>query len=87
MGFPEFKFENRGRSFVPHEEVLDFFDSYAREFRLSEVVKLAHNVVNVTPADGERWEVSTNSTIITNRARLDRVVGYLLRLGSGREFA
>lgn len=57
MGFPEYKFPNKGKSFVHHEEVLAFFQSYASEFHLNDVVKLAHFVVNVTPVDRTRWEV------------------------------
>lgn len=58
MGFPEYPFENRGRSFVPREEVLEFLKSYAREFHLNDVIKFTHNVINVTPLDGNRWEVN-----------------------------
>lgn len=58
MGFPEFKFENKGKSFVSHDEVLEFFQSYAREFNINDVIKFSHNVINVTPIIGERWEVN-----------------------------
>lgn len=57
MGFPEFPFPNKGKSFVSNEEVLEFIDSYAREFKLNDVVKLAHNVVNVIPIADSRWQV------------------------------
>lgn len=57
MGFPEYPFPKHGKSFVTHDEVLAFFQSYAREFKLSEVIKLRHQVIRVRPVEDTRWEV------------------------------
>lgn len=57
MGFPEYPFPKHEQSFVPHGELLAFFESYAREFKLNEVIKLGHQVLRVRPVEGTRWEV------------------------------
>lgn len=57
MGFPDFPFPSNGRSFVMHEEVLEFFESYAKHFKLADVIKFHHCVVRVRPVQSSRWEV------------------------------
>lgn len=57
MGFPDFPFPKKGKSFEPRGEVLAFFQSYAREFKVNEVVKLQHEVIRVRPVDDTRWEL------------------------------
>lgn len=57
MGFLNHPFPKKQKSFVPHEEVLAFFQSYANEFNLNRVIKFRNQVVNVRPLDGDRWEV------------------------------
>lgn len=57
MGFPGYDFPNKGRSFVPHEEVLQFFVSYAEHYNVVEKIKFEHNVVRVRPLGETQWEV------------------------------
>lgn len=57
MGYPEYAFPKKGQSFVSHDEVLAFFESYAREFKLRDVIRLCHQVIRVRPVEETRWEV------------------------------
>lgn len=57
MGFPDYPFPNHGKSFVTHDEVLSFFEIYARKFQLDRVIKLSHQVIRVCPVQETRWEV------------------------------
>lgn len=57
MGFPDYPFPNKGRSFATHDEVLDFFVSYAKHFNVVEKIKFAHYVVRVLPLINDRWEI------------------------------
>lgn len=61
MGFPDFPFPNKGRSFVTNEEVLAFFESYAKQFNLRDVIKFRHCVIRVRPIEENRWEVQQMS--------------------------
>lgn len=64
MGFPEYPFQNKGKSFVLHEEVLEFFESYASEFKLNDVIKFNHHVVRVRPVNESKWEVRQSFSLI-----------------------
>lgn len=57
MGYPGFDFPNKGRSFVPAKDVLEFLLSYVDNYNLKDKIRLSHLVVRVTPLDDERWEV------------------------------
>lgn len=57
MGFLNHPFPKKQRSFVLHDEVLTFFQSYANEYNLNDVIKFQNQVVNVRPLDEDRWEV------------------------------
>lgn len=71
MGFPDFEFPNRGRSFVSSDEVLQFFTSYARHFNVVERVQFEHHVVLVKPIENERWEVLVKD-LTTNSYKTDQ---------------
>lgn len=57
MGFPDYDFPNRGRSFVPKEDVLEFFTAYANHYNVVEKIRFEHHVVQINPVD-DKWEVS-----------------------------
>lgn len=77
MGYPGFDFPNKGRSFVPAKDVLEFLHSYVDHYKLAEKIKLLHYVVRVTPTDDDKWEViyrmshtySRNRFVIYSRSR------------------
>ncbi|XP_031630062.1 flavin-containing monooxygenase FMO GS-OX5-like isoform X2 [Contarinia nasturtii] len=56
MGYLEFPFKSP-LSFLAHEEVLAFYQSYANHYNLERVVKFQNHVVNVKPVQSNRWEV------------------------------
>lgn len=58
MGFFNYPFKKkRPISFVRHEEVLEFYNSYANEFNLSRVIRFRNYVENIRPLPGDRWQV------------------------------
>lgn len=58
MGFFNYPFKKRGkRSFVRHEEVLQFYQSYANDHNLHRVIRFRNYVVNVRPLPEDRWQV------------------------------
>lgn len=59
MGYPGFDFINKGRSFVPAADVLNFLLSYVDHYQLKEKIRLEHLVIRVTPLEDDRWEVKS----------------------------
>lgn len=57
MGFLNHPFPKKQRSFVLHDEVLAFFQSYANEYKVFDVIKFQNQVINVRPLGEDRWEV------------------------------
>lgn len=57
MGFPDFPIPDRGKSYLPSREILEFLESYAANFKVKERIKFEHFVIRVRPVDNE-WEVS-----------------------------
>lgn len=57
MGFPGYDFPSKGRSFVPFEEVLEFFNAYAEHYNVVDRIKFEHYVVRVKPLNTGKWEV------------------------------
>lgn len=58
MGFFYYPFKKRGqRSFVRHEEVLQFYHNYANDHNLHRVIRFRNYVVNVRPLPDDRWQV------------------------------
>ncbi|XP_055314740.1 flavin-containing monooxygenase 1-like [Sitodiplosis mosellana] len=57
MGFFNYPFPKKEKSFVSHEEVLKFYQSYANQYNLNRVIKFRCHVVNVKPTPNNRWEV------------------------------
>lgn len=58
IGFFNYPFPKKERSFVPHEDVLAFYQSYANQYNLNRIIKFRNHVVNVKPKSNNRWEVS-----------------------------
>lgn len=58
MRFMDHPFPQTDRSFVPHEDVLAYLQSYADKFNLNRYIKFQHRVINVRPLPGDRWEVN-----------------------------
>lgn len=63
MGYPDYKFKGNGESYVSHQEVLKFLESYTNHFNLTSVIKFEYYVVRVTPTEGDQWEVKGLSHI------------------------
>ncbi|CAD7088006.1 unnamed protein product [Hermetia illucens] len=56
MGFPDFPIPDRGKSYLPSREILEFLESYAANFKVKERIKFEHFVIRVRPVDNE-WEI------------------------------
>lgn len=57
MGFLNYPFPKKQRSFVHHTEVLAFFETFADDFNLHHVIRFQTQVVNIRPLENDRWEV------------------------------
>ena len=57
MGYPDFDYPEQQKSYLPAEEVLDFFNSYADKFNVRECIKFEHHVLRVRPMIDDSWEV------------------------------
>ncbi|KAK6947601.1 Flavin monooxygenase-like, partial [Dillenia turbinata] len=63
MGYRAYPFVEAGlkdrdqRRYPGHKEVLDYLEDYAREFRVSEMVRFETEVVRVGMVEGRKWEV------------------------------
>lgn len=56
MGLLDLSFPKKMRSFVCHNEMLEFFQSYAGTFNLNRAIKFNNYVVRVR-RDTNQWEV------------------------------
>lgn len=56
MGFPDFQFCEQSRSYIPAEDVLQFYQAYADKFHLLELIRFETQVVRVRPLN-DKWEV------------------------------
>ncbi|XP_043221853.1 flavin-containing monooxygenase FMO GS-OX-like 2 [Amphibalanus amphitrite] len=68
MGFPDFPFKEtsyNGKSFIFHEEVLDYLRSYASEFNLERFISFETRVEQVTPLSvgdpRSGWSITTRN--------------------------
>lgn len=58
MGYPDFPIQDaQNRSYIPASEMLAFLKSYAKSFRVEEIVKFEHYVIRVRPIGESQWEV------------------------------
>lgn len=57
MGYPTEPFPDGERSYIPAEDVLNYYISYADKFELRRHIKFEHYVVRVQPIQDESWEV------------------------------
>lgn len=64
IGFFNCPYPKKQKSFVPHEDVLEFYQSYASQYNLDRIIKFRNHVVNVKPKPNNRWEVSQFSILI-----------------------
>lgn len=57
MRFFDHPFPRLEPSFVSHEDILAYLQSYSDKFDLDRVIQFQHQVVNVRPLPEDRWEV------------------------------
>lgn len=57
MGYPDFPFAEQEMSYIPQDEVLKFYQSYANHFSLHQYIKFEHHVLRVRPLLDDKWEV------------------------------
>lgn len=84
MGYPGFDFPNKGRSFVPAKDVLEFLLAYVDEYGLKEKIRLEHLVVRVTPLDNGKWEVIQSVRLSFPRVKF-RYTLFSLSVDGGEE--
>ncbi|MGA8115848.1 MAG: NAD(P)-binding domain-containing protein [Actinocatenispora sp.] len=60
--FPDFPMPDRYPDYPDHRQVLSYFERYADHFGLREHVWFGTEVVSVTPAGGDRWDVTVKGT-------------------------
>lgn len=59
MGFFDFPFQRKTRSFVPHSDVLDYLHAFVNRFDLRKIIKLCHQVMFIQPVkESNRWKVN-----------------------------
>jgi dimethylaniline monooxygenase (N-oxide forming) len=56
MGFPDFPIAENEASYISAEYVMEFLQQYSEKFALGPCIRLAHQVVKVSPK-GKEWEV------------------------------
>lgn len=57
MGYPEEPFPEQANSYIPSEDVLKYYQSYADKHDLRQFIKFEHHVVRVRPLLNDSWEV------------------------------
>ncbi|CRK97654.1 CLUMA_CG011039, isoform A [Clunio marinus] len=57
MGYPTIPFPEQNKSYIPAEDVLKYYDSYAQQFDLLKLIKFEHHVLRVRPMPDDTWEV------------------------------
>lgn len=57
MCFPNEPFRDQKESFVTSEEVLSYYNNYAKVHELLQFIKFEHNVLRVRPLVNDKWEV------------------------------
>lgn len=57
MSYPDEDFPQSDVSFVTSEVVLQYYESYARKYKLYDNIKFEHHVVRVRPTANGAWEV------------------------------
>lgn len=67
MGYFDFPFRPKERSFVSHEEVLAFYQSYSNHYNLNRVIRFENHVINVKPVQKNRWQVNNLHFKINNK--------------------
>lgn len=58
MGYLNHPFPKKDRSFVKHDEVLAFFQSYVNQFNLERAIKFRQHVIHVEPFEKNCWRVN-----------------------------
>lgn len=58
MGFPDFPIPEQNKSYLTQAEVFDFLNLYADHFNLRSSIKFNTMVVDVSPKENNKWEVS-----------------------------
>ncbi|XP_013404525.1 flavin-containing monooxygenase FMO GS-OX-like 4 [Lingula anatina] len=70
MAFPDFPFEKDGRSFLKHEEVLDYLEKYADHFNLKKYIKFLTEVKHVDPVKdghgGVTWNIKVKDVRVAD---------------------
>lgn len=57
MGYPGFPFGEGEKSFISSEEVLNYYQTFADQFKLHQFIKFEHQVVRVRPLIDDTWDV------------------------------
>lgn len=57
MCYPNEPFREQEESFVPSEEVVNYYNEYARKYSLDKYIKFEHLVFRVRPLLNKKWEV------------------------------
>lgn len=57
MCYPHHPFRAQERSYVPSEEVLNYYQDFANDLQLQKYIKFEHQVIRVRPLEDKSWEV------------------------------
>ncbi|XP_066300044.1 uncharacterized protein [Branchiostoma lanceolatum] len=80
MVFPDFPYDSRLPSFLPHKEVLRYLENYTEHFGLHKYIQSLNRVDAVKPVhvhDGVKWQITTSDVTapdIPNTEQFDAVM-------------
>lgn len=61
MCYPNEEFPDNENSFVPSEEVLQYYEQFADKYNLRDNIKFEHHVEKVRPLSDDSWEVTVRN--------------------------
>ncbi|XP_031621424.1 flavin-containing monooxygenase FMO GS-OX5-like [Contarinia nasturtii] len=66
MGFRDFPMPSSSSSYISSNEVLSYLISYAEHFKLNELIKFKHHVIQVRPFETTKWKISVKNLPTNN---------------------
>lgn len=63
MSFPEFPFQQHGKSFITSDDVNNYLNLYADQFALRQFIQFSHSVHRIRPLSDGKWEVIVKNLI------------------------
>uniref|UniRef100_A0A182R8W7 Flavin-containing monooxygenase n=1 Tax=Anopheles funestus TaxID=62324 RepID=A0A182R8W7_ANOFN len=75
MGYPDFPIPTQRASYIVSEDILSFLRLYADRYDIKSHIKFEHHVIQVHPAEGDRWLVEVEN--LTTQEKQQHVFDFL----------